>query len=62
MRDLDYWADEPADDGDDDDDPMPVCSACKGSGKAADGTECLVCGGAEAQPIHSDGRPGGRNR
>ena len=55
LHDLDYWGDEPSDDGYDDDDPMPVCGACKGSGRDRDGNKCLVCGGrgkipAEDQP------------
>jgi hypothetical protein len=44
LDDLDFWLDAP-DAPDDDDDPMPVCGACKGSGRDTSGGKCVICAG-----------------
>jgi hypothetical protein len=58
--DLDYWPlAETAPVDDPPDDPMPVCSACRGTGKGPDGSVCKICNGAgkipaEDQPDDGD--------
>ena len=49
--DLDFWSDdEPVDDGDDNDDPTPLCGACNGTGKGRDGGVCVICNGKGTIP------------